>query len=266
MDQIFRLDHLPRPGETMLAGDVLTVPGGKGANQAVAAARVGGQVRMVARLGVDPFGRSLRGALVEAGVDVADVRDDPAAATGVALILLAEGVDNSIIVASGANMRVAPADLDAVDWRDVGVLLVQLEIPIGTVASDVAGMVITDVASATAAGQRLRSAEHQRVIVKLGGQGLVVCDAGGCRHVPAIPVRGVDTTAAGDVFCGALAARLAAGAPFDAALRYAIAAGALAVTVLGAQPSLPTLAAVEDLLVEQTERPRLEAHACGREP
>ena len=299
MDQIFRLDHLPRPGETMLASDVLTVPGGKGANQAVAAARLGGQVRMVARLGADPFGRSLRGALVEAGVDVADVREDSFAATGVALILLAEGGggsgaastagDNSIIVASGANMRVSVADLDDVEWRDVGVLLVQLEIPIETVAEamrrartagalvildpapsrgcppdilaladiltpneteagDLAGMAITDVASAMAAGERLRSSEHQRVIVKLGGQGLVVCDTGGCRHVPAIPVQVVDTTAAGDAFCGALAARLAVGAAFEDALRYAIGAGTLAVTVLGAQPSLPTLAAVERLL------------------
>jgi ribokinase len=241
----------------------------------------------------------LRGALVEAGVDVVDVRDDSSAATGVALILLAEGGggsgaaatagDNSIIVASGANMRVSVADLDAIDWRDVGVLLVQLEIPIETVAEamrraratgatvildpapsrgcppdilaladiltpneteagDLAGMAITDVASAMAAGERLRSSKRQRVIVKLGGQGLVVCDAGGCRHVPAIPVQVVDTTAAGDAFCGALAARLAAGDAFDEALRYAIGAGALAVTVLGAQPSLPTLAAVERLL------------------
>jgi ribokinase len=307
MDQIFRLDHLPRPGETMLAGDVITVPGGKGANQAVAAARtlapalrtgasagVGGRVRMVARLGADPFGHSLRGSLVEAGVDVADVREDPSAATGVALILLA-GADNSIIVASGANMRVSVADLDAVDWRDVAVLLVQLEIPIETVAEamrraraagalvildpapsrgcppailaladiltpneteagDLAGMAITDIASAMAAGERLRSSDRQRVIVKLGGQGLVVCEAAGCRHVPAIQVPVVDTTAAGDAFCGALAARLAAGAPFDAALRYAIAAGALAVTVLGAQPSLPKLTAVEALLGEDDGR------------
>jgi ribokinase len=289
MDQIFRLDHLPRPGETMLAGDVLTVPGGKGANQAVAAARMAGQVRMVGRLGDDPFGRSLRAALIADGVDVAAIREDAVAATGVALILLAEGRDNSIIVASGANMRVAPADLDAVDWAAVGVLLVQLEIPFETVAaamrraratgatvildpapsrgcpaellaladiltpneteaSDLAGLPITDAPSAMAAARRLRSSERQRVIVKLGGQGLVLCDAAGCRRLPAIPVPVVDTTAAGDAFCGALAARLASGAIFDDALHHAIAAGALAVTVLGAQPSLPTLAAVEELL------------------
>lgn len=291
MDQIFRLDHLPRPGETMLAGDVLTVPGGKGANQAVAAARLGARVQMVGRLGADPFGRSLRAGLIEAGVDVTTVREDETAASGVALILLVEGHDNSIIVASGANMRVAPADLDAVNWATVDVLLVQLEIPFDTVAeamrraraagalvildpapsrgcpadllaladiltpneteaSDLTGMPITDVASAMAAAQRLRSAEQQRVIVKLGGQGVVVCDGDGCYHRPAIPVRVVDTTAAGDAFCGALAARLAAGAGFEDALRYAMAAGALAVTVLGAQPSLPTLNGVEKLLAQ----------------
>jgi ribokinase len=271
-----------------LAGDVLTAPGGKGANQAVAAARMGGQVRMVGRLGDDPFGRSLRAGLSEAGVDVTNVKTDGAAASGVALVLLAEGQDNSIIVASGANMRVSPADLDAVDWQGIGVLLVQLEIPFETVgaamrraraagaivildpapsrgcpaellaladiltpneteAADLAGMPISDIASAITAARRLRSAE-QRVIVKLGGQGLVVCDAAGCRHFPALPAPVVDTTAAGDAFCGVLAARLAAGAAFDDALRHAIAAGALAVTVLGAQPSLPTLAAVEELL------------------
>lgn len=289
MDQIFRLKRLPRPGETMLAPDVITAPGGKGANQAVAAARLGARVRMVGRVGDDPFGGSLRQSLVAAGVEVSGVGVAADAPTGTALIMLVEGEDNSIVVAPGANGRVTLADLDAIDWAEVAVLLVQFEIPIAvtaeamrraraagavvildpapprpcppdllalahiltpneTEAEALAGQPVTDLEAAEQVGRRLLGGSEQRVIVKLGDQGSLVCSAEGCRRWPAIPVPVCDTTAAGDAFCGGLATGLAAGASFDEAMQLAMAAGALTVTKLGAQPSLPTLAEVRKLM------------------
>ncbi len=293
MDQIFRLARFPKPGESLLADDVLTAPGGKGANQAVAAARMGANVSMVGRVGNDAFGQSLRQSLSAAGVDVSRIQIDEAAPTGTALIMLAQGVDNSIVVASGANMRLTVADIEAIDWSDIAVLLVQFEIPLEvttaamqraraagaivildpgparpcpattlaladilapneTEAEAPAGVPVIDLASAERVGQLLRQTDAQRVIVKLGGQGALVCTAAGCEHWPAIPVTVVDTTAAGDAFSGALAAQLAAGVSFDEAMRVAMYAGALTVTQLGAQPSLPTLDAVQRLMRERT--------------
>ncbi len=289
MDQIFRLARLPRPGESMLAGDVITAPGGKGANQAVAAARMGAHVRMIGRVGGDPFGGSLRQSLAAAGVDVSGLRISADAPTGTALIMLVEGVDNSIVVAPGANGRMTLADLEAVDWSEISVLLVQFEIPLAvtaeamrrarqagalvildpappqpcppdllalahiltpneTEAEALTGVAVTDQASAEKAGRRLLSGSEQRVVVKLGDEGALVCTLSGCRHWDAIPVSVVDTTAAGDAFCGALAADLASGASFDEAMQTAMTAGALTVTRLGAQPSLPTLAEVRGVM------------------
>ena len=289
MDQIFRLKRFPRPGESLLAEDVLTAPGGKGANQAVAAARMGASVRMVGRVGDDAFGHALRQSLAEAGVDGSGLRSMSDVPTGTALIMLAEGVDNSIVVAPGANGRMTLADLDAIDWSGVGVLLVQFEIPLAvtaeamrraheagtlvildpgpalacpaevlgladiltpneTEAEALAGQAVTGRDSAETAGRMLLSSDEQRVIVKLGDQGALVCTTAGCQHWPAIPVPVVDTTAAGDAFSGALAARLAAGDSFDQAMETAMAAGALTVTKIGAQPSLPAFSAVQELL------------------
>ncbi|MBX7233876.1 MAG: ribokinase [Caldilineales bacterium] len=289
MDQIFRLPRFPRPGETMLAPDVITAPGGKGANQAVAAARMGAGVRMVGCVGDDAFGGSLRQSLVAAGVEASGLRSLADAPTGTALIMLVEGEDNSIVVAPGANDRVTVAALDAIDWSEVAVLLVQFEIPLEvtaeamrraraagatvildpapprpcppdllalahiltpneTEAEALAGRPVTDLESAEQVGRILLAGGEQRVIVKLGDQGALVCTDSGCRHWPALPVPVLDTTAAGDAFCGALAAGLAAGAAFDQAMTTAMAAGALAVTKLGAQPSLPTRMEVEELL------------------
>lgn len=290
MDQIFRLPRLPRPGESMLAPDVITAPGGKGANQAVAAARMGARVRMVGRVGDDAFGGSLRQSLLAAGVETSELKVTAEAPTGTALIMLVEGEDNSIVVAPGANSRITTADLDAIDWSQVAVLLVQFEIPLEvtaaamrrareagaivildpaparpdcppeilalahiltpneTEAEALSGGAVTGIESAAQVGRRLLAADDQRLIVKLGGQGALVCTASGSQHWPGIPVPVLDTTAAGDAFCGALAAGLAAGASFDEAMKTAMAAGALAVTQLGAQPSLPTRAAVQELM------------------
>jgi ribokinase len=133
MDQIFRLDHLPKPGESMLAREVINCPGGKGANQAVGVARLGAKVKMIGRVGNDGFGQTMRDSLVTAGVNIEGVKVDSESPTGVALIMLAEGIDNSIVVNAGANMQVSPKDIDAVDFTGAEALLIQLETPLETV-------------------------------------------------------------------------------------------------------------------------------------
>jgi ribokinase len=136
MDLVVRAPRIPRPGETMIGGEFRTVPGGKGANQAVAAARLGGQVSMIGRVGGDAFAQSLLDSLVADGVNHTFVTQDPEAATGVALIVVDDAGENSIVVASGANMRLSPADVDAAEAAIAAadVLLVQLEVPLAAVA------------------------------------------------------------------------------------------------------------------------------------
>lgn len=135
MDLVIRTPHLPLPGETLFGSDFRTAPGGKGANQAVAAARLGGVVSMIGRTGSDDFGRALRATMQADGVDMSHVGEDPEAATGVALIAVEDGGQNTIIVASGANMRVTRADVDAA-VAALGAargLIVQLEVPLEVV-------------------------------------------------------------------------------------------------------------------------------------
>lgn len=132
MDLVVRAPRLPLPGESLLSHSFQTSPGGKGANQAVAAARLGGTVRMIGRVGYDGYGGELRDTLARDGVEIGHVRTDPGAATGVAFIAVDDGGQNSIIVASGANMRVGPGDVD--DAREAiagaGMLVLQLEVPL----------------------------------------------------------------------------------------------------------------------------------------
>lgn len=135
MDLVARAPRIPRPGETIIGGEFRNVPGGKGANQAIAAARLGATVSMVGRVGRDTFAGPLLDNLDADGIDHTFVVQDPEAATGVALIVVDDGGENSIVVASGANMRLSPADVDGAEAAIAGAdaLLLQLEIPLETV-------------------------------------------------------------------------------------------------------------------------------------
>ncbi len=289
MDLVVRVERHPRPGETVLGRGHDELPGGKGANQAVAAARLGAQVRMVGRVGDDPHGRALLSSLTRAGVDVAGVRTS-GARTGVAFIQVDDSGQNAIVVSPGANAELAVADLDAVGLG-TAVLMLQLEVPVAVSLAaaraarrsgalvvlnlaparslapaelqDVTHLIVNEheagvllnvaaddiVAEPEAAAGRLTELVPAAVIT-LGAQGAAYATREGDGGTqPAFAVRVVDTTAAGDAFAGALAARLAAGEPgLSTAVRHACAAGSLATTVLGAQPSLPTSEAVERLL------------------
>ena len=290
-DMIIKLDRLPSPGETVLGGEFSTAAGGKGANQAVAAARAGGQVTLIARLGDDMFGRLALEGFEAAGIDVQHVRTDPTATSGVALIFVDRNGENCIAVASGANARLTPADVaeagDAIRTADV--LVTQLETPIETVRAAVelasahgvpvvlnpaparalgaemlrhvsvltpnetetallTGIEVSSEADADAAARTLAALGVGRVIVTLGARGAFVFGPECVELVAGFPVEAVDTTAAGDVFNGALAVALADKTPIVEAVRFANAAAALSVTRLGAQPSAPLRPEIEELL------------------
>jgi ribokinase len=273
----------------MIGGDFATYPGGKGANQAVAAARLGAEVHLLGRVGDDAFGRVLRANLAKNGVNTRFVGVSPAAATGTAMILLQKGGENSIVLSPGANLSLRPADIDAA-WPALGraaFVLLQLEIPLATACHAVdlcrrhgirtildpapapqrlpAALLGVDILSpneteaATILGarrtisprrtlQRLLRAGAKSVVLKLGKHGSMHGSATDFCHVEGFKVRVVDTTAAGDCFTAALAVALAEGMDTAAALRFANAAGALACTVAGAGPSLPTRHALARLL------------------
>ncbi len=281
-DMIVRLNRIRRPGETVSGGEFATAAGGKGANQAVAAARAGGSVTFIARVGRDVLGEQAIAGFVRDGIDVTHIVRDAHAPSGVALIFVAKDGENSIGVASGANGRLAPADVKraAASFAKASVLVVQLETPLATVqaAAELAaraglrsilnpaparplpgkllerigiltpneteaelltGVNVADDTSAARAAARLRARGVGTVIITLGARGAFVADARGERLVPGFKVKAVDTTAAGDVFNGALAVAIAEGKALPDAVRFANAAAALSVTKLGAQPSAP---------------------------
>lgn len=280
-DLVLEVMHQPGDGETVIAQRASHVGGGKGANQAVAAARLGAEVAFVGRVGDDPDGDAVRTALAEEGIDVDHLVVDADEATGTAVVMVDRSGENRIVVASGASGRLAIADLGAAATTigSATVVALQLEVPAATVraaASLGTGLVQLDPAPASGVDdellsyvgllvpnevelrqlvpdvsevadgaerlrQRLGRAPHT-VVVTLGARGALIVDGDEPRHVPAPEVVVRDTTAAGDAFRGALAGELARGATLDDAVALSARAGAAAAADLGAQPSLPTIA------------------------
>jgi len=278
LDLVIRVPGLPGPGETVTGGDLFTNPGGKGANQAVAAARLGRRVAMVGRVGDDQAGRDLLASLEADGVDSAQVRTLAGVPSGTAFITVSEDGENQIVVSPGANARLTPGDVAAAGpaLGAAAVTLLQLEIPLESVAAaarTAGGLVVLNPApmrplpaellgrvdvlvpnrvelAQLAGGRPPGTVEEaarlagrlaaRAVVVTLGADGALVVEAGRHGHVPAVPVQAVDTTAAGDAFCGGLADALAAGASLQDAARQAVRVAAAACTRRGAQASLPT--------------------------
>lgn len=291
MDLVVQSPHLPRPGETVLGGAFGTFPGGKGANQAVAAARLGGDVAMLGRVGQDDFGKSMLATLAQDRVGVQAIGQDADAATGVALITVDAAGENTIVVASGANMRITPEEIDANEslFAGVDLLVLQLEVPLPAVrravelarrhgvrvilnpapaqvldAELLAGvdflmpnegelLRLSGESQPDAAVRRIRESGVKTLLVTLGDHGALLVEEGGQASIPAFKVKAVDTTAAGDSFVGAFAVALAEGKPVRDACVWASAAAAISVTRPGAQPSLPARQEVEDFLKEKAK-------------
>ena len=281
-DMVIKAARIPAPGETILGGRFLMNPGGKGANQAVAAARLGGDVVFVAKVGDDLFGREARLLFAKEGIHAEHVFTDPSEPSGVALIMVDAKGENCISVASGANGALTPDDLEAArgEIEQAGVVLMQLETPVETVlcaaqwaaakgvpvvlnpapacalpdalltclsmitpneseAELLTGIKVGDDASAEAAAKALCAKGVKRVVITLGAKGSFVYADGRGTHVPAFKVEAVDTTAAGDVFSGALAVALTEDRPLTVAVTFAAKAASVSVTRMGAQASAP---------------------------
>ncbi|GAB3354114.1 ribokinase [Modestobacter lapidis] len=286
-DVLVTVDRLPGRGETVIGTSVRVAPGGKGANQAAAAGRLGPGVAMVGRVGDDPAGERQRAALADLGVDVRLVHRTPGELTGTATIPVeAAGGENLIVVVPGANTALGPDDVDRPEVHRAAVVLLQLENRLDTVRAAAAaarGTVVLNPAPAQPLPAGLLDRvdvlvpnEHElvrltgaddgdrtpaeltalsrqlgvpAVVVTLGARGALVVPATGPALLQAAPVVSpVDTTGAGDCFCGALAQALAGGTELAGAVRYAVAAAASSTTGPGARGALPDDTAVRDLL------------------
>jgi ribokinase len=288
LDLIATVERLPAPGETVPGDGFTTAPGGKGANQALAAARAGARVRMVGAVGSDPFAGQATELLVSGGVDLSGVQVAPYP-TGVALILVGGDGENVIAIVPGANQVVGAAAVEAASLQPGEHVLLQHEIPLATVeaaldAARYAGAVtilntapfrreaagLLNKASYVVANEtefdlyarelglpgvdraaRMRSFARytdRTIVVTLGSEGVIAATPEADLSVPALSITPVDTVGAGDTFCGYLAASLSDGLPLEQALRRAAAAGSLACLKPGAQPAIPYAAEVEAAL------------------
>ena len=285
LDFVVRADHIPAPGETVLGRDFKTFPGGKGANQAVASARAGGvTTHMLLALGNDAFAMPLEESLQGAGVKLLTVRETEHP-TGTAFICVSDAGENAITVAPGANAFLRPEHLPLLDGYTH--LLLQLETPLDSVTAfaqaakragvpvalnaaparvlpqELLGLVdilivnegeLATVAQCTGSiAECLQKLDVATVVVTLGAHGCCARHHGTFHLQASFAISPVDTTGAGDTFCGALCAALCQGLNTDEALRYASAAAALACTRLGAQSSIPVAAEVAALLNDQPD-------------
>ncbi len=281
-DMVIKTKNLPAPGETILGGTFLMNPGGKGANQAVAAARLGCKVTFITKRGNDLFGNQTIGLLMREGIETRYIVKDPVLPSGVALIIVDSTGENNIVVASGANSNLMPDDLPdhLFDCNKYEILLLQLEIPLKTVefsaaaadecgmkvilnpapaealnenllkhlwlatpneieAEELTGISINDIYSAELAASKLTEMGVKNVIITLGETGAYLKSGDISELIPGIKVEAVDTTAAGDVFNGALAVAIAEGKDLKDAVVFANKVAAISVTRLGAQASAP---------------------------
>jgi ribokinase len=289
VDLVFQVEALPRPGETVLCPGYQVVAGGKGANQAAAAAKAGAAVRMVGQVGDDDFGRFARAGLIAAGVDGSAIATS-AKATGIAMIGVDRRAENQIIVASGANLDTDAGQIDDAELGPRVTVLCQNEIrpdatfallgrakargartilnlaPAGPVpglvldALDV--LVVNEIEGEAAAGGHGDPADLARglaarhgltCVVTLGAAGALAIGPTGSLRVPALAIEPVDTTGAGDAFAGVLAAALDRSLPLPEALRRASVAAGLACTRIGAQTSQPDAATIEAHLADLAE-------------
>ena len=289
MDLTFRTARLPRPSETTFGTGFYKGFGGKGANQAVAAARLGANVSFVGRVGADDFGRAIREQLVREGIEIGHLGIDPERPTGTAAILVDDAGENAIVGVPGANLGLSPADIDAVAelLRSSAIVLAPCETMIETIAAafhiahEAGRLCILNPAPArelpdellamldicvpnemelrmltgrptdslndvAAAAELLRARGPKTVIVTLGGRGAILVGANGHAHIPGMSVSAVDTSGAGDAFCGALAASLAEGKPLLEAARKANIVAAWSVTRPGTQASYPRRTDITD--------------------
>lgn len=282
MDMVVKTSHIPVPGETVLGGSFLMNPGGKGANQAVAVARLGGNATFISKVGNDIFGKQSTQLFDEEGIDTEGLLSDHDNPSGVALITVDELGENCIVVASGANANLTPNDvekvLDKVSHAEI--LLMQLEIPMETVkfaaryasaqgikvilnpapantllpelfntidiitpntneAEMLTGIAVTDMRTAKQAAATLHDQGVKSVVITMGKMGAGLLQEGKFYAIPAPTVEAVDTTAAGDVFNGALCVALAEGKDLVNAVHFACQASSMTVTRMGAQSSIP---------------------------
>jgi len=287
-DMVVRTSRFPKPGETIIGGDFFMFPGGKGANQAVAAARLGGDVSLITKVGNDVFGSQSKDGFIKEGINVDHLITDTNHPSGVALITVNAEGENEIVVASGANAYLGPHDLDKVSdlIASANIIITQLEIPIDTVnhlirfckqknkklilnpapaqplddtsldglycitpnqseAEILTGVKVDNINQAEKSAQHLLEKGVHHVVITMGSQGSFYKSDTDMFFVQAEKVKAIDTTAAGDVYNGALTVALSNNRNWKDAISFATKAAGISVTRMGAQASAPN---VEEVL------------------